>query len=153
MDEEFVKALYRQELKFALSPIDEASILARGESALSVMGVPSQYGRFVVEGAPIKAIDMKDGVALVTSPTMVALAGPHPNAAKLFANWSFSQEGQEVYTRAASITPIRKDVHNSAPEASQLTPQRPVAEIYDDVNRAAQLVSEQWLNKLWGRTR
>jgi len=152
IDEEFMKALYTQDLMFASSGPDEPRILARGERLLSIRGQAATYGRFVAEGAPIKAIEMKDGVVLVASPTMVVFNNsPHPNAARLYANWLLSKEGQAAYTLAASATPIRSDVPDSAPEVARLTPQRPVLQTTEDNEKAALLFRDRWPDKLWGR--
>ncbi|MFH1122216.1 MAG: hypothetical protein V1758_00995 [Pseudomonadota bacterium] len=37
---------------------------------------------------------------------------PNPNAAKLFANWFLTKEGQTVYSRAAGAESARLDVPN-----------------------------------------
>ena len=152
VDEEYLKALYQQDLLFATSLQDEARVLARGERPISIRGTVATYSRFAVEGAPIRAIDIKDGVVQVLSPTLVIFGGgPHPNATKLYYNWFMSAEGQGVWTKSASITSIRSDVPDSAPEASWITPQRPVLQTMEDNDRAAQLFKDRWPNTLWGR--
>lgn len=152
MDEAYIKALYKQELRFASSLQDEGLVLARGERSLSIRGSASQYSRMVVEGAPIKAIDMRDGVVAVVSPVMVVFAGgPHPNAARLFANWFISQEGLTTYGKAASLNPIRKDVADFSPGPARLTPQKPIIQTAEDLEQAAKLFRERWPDKLWGR--
>lgn len=152
IDEAFLKDLYKQDLMFSSSLQDEARVLARGERPLTIRGSAATFGRFVAEGAPIKAIDIADGVVQVTSPVAVVFSGgPHPNAARLFANWLLSKEGQEVYTRSASVTPMRSDVADSAPEPARITPKKPVLQTTEDNEKAGQLFRERWPDKLWGR--
>ncbi|MEK7354506.1 MAG: extracellular solute-binding protein, partial [Chloroflexota bacterium] len=102
IDDNYLIALYQQDLLFSSSSQDEGRMLARGERAISILASSATYFRYVAEGAPIKAIDMKDGVVLVLGPGMVAFnGGPHPNATKLFFNWFFSSDGQAVWTKIA----------------------------------------------------
>jgi iron(III) transport system substrate-binding protein len=35
---------------------------------------------------------------------------PHPNAAKLFANWIAAKEGSELLARALNVVPARNDI-------------------------------------------
>ncbi|MBF8265878.1 MAG: Ferric transporter ATP-binding subunit, partial [Dehalococcoidia bacterium] len=64
VDTEFLKALYNQDLRFSSTIQDEAGLLARGDRAISIRGNDSVYSRFINEGAPIKVIDLSDGVVL-----------------------------------------------------------------------------------------
>jgi iron(III) transport system substrate-binding protein len=38
---------------------------------------------------------------------------PHPNAARVFANWIASKEGSEVFNRAMGTAPTRSDIDES----------------------------------------
>ncbi len=153
IDEQFLKDLYKQDLAFTVSLYDEARLLGRGERLISIYGSPVSYSRFLAEGAPIKAIDLKDGVTSNLNPGVVIFGGgPHPNAARVYANWMFSPGGQSAFSKAASSRPVRKDVPDPSPEASRINPQRPLIQTAEDTDKAAQLFTEKWLNKLWGRS-
>lgn len=151
IDEEFIKSLYKQDIRFALSAPDAAGILARGERSFMITVTSSEFGSFVSQGAPIKAVGLNDGTVLTAIVVTAFGGGPHPNAAKLFMNWLISQEGQTVYSKAASVTSARKDVPSSLPKASQVTPKRPIVVTSADTDTAAKLQQQQYLNKLWGR--
>lgn len=151
IDEEFIKSLYKQDIRFALSAPDAAGILARGERSFMITVTSSEFGSFVSQGAPIKAVGLNDGTVLTAIVVTAFGGGPHPNAAKLFMNWLISQEGQTVYSKAASVTSARKDVPSSLPKASQVTPKRPIVVTSTDTDTAAKLQQQQYLNKLWGR--
>ncbi len=150
VDEDFLKALYKQDIRFALSAPDAAGITARGERSLVITATSSEFGGPIAQGAPIRAVAL-DGTVL-SAVVVVAYGGaPHPNAAKLFMNWLISQEGQSVYSKAASVNSTRKDVPSSLPKAGQVTPTRPIILTNEDTDAAAKLFQQQYLNKLWGR--
>lgn len=151
IDEAFLKALTTQDVRFSNALPDEGGILARGERALSIRGVDVVFARFAAEGAPIKAIALKDGTILSAVTTAALKGSAHPNAAKVFMNWFLSQEGQTVYGKAASLASVRKDVTNFLPQAARVTPERPIILTNDYNEEATQLFREKWLSKLWGK--
>ena len=151
IDEEFLKALNKQDIRFTNSMPDEAGLLARGERALSIRGVDIVFARFATEGAPIKAIALNDGTVLSTVTTAAFKGTPHPNAAKVFINWFLSSEGQTVYGKAATVASVRKDVPNFLPVAARVTPARPILLTNEDNEKGAKLFREHYLEKLWGR--
>ena len=151
VDEEFLKGLYKQDIRFALSAPDAAAITSRAERSLVITATSSEFGSPIAQGAPIRAVALSDGTVL-SAVVVVAYGGaPHPNAAKLFMNWLISQEGQTVYSKAASVNSTRKDVSSSLPKAGQVTPTRPIILTNEDTDAAAKLFQQQYLNKLWGR--
>lgn len=151
IDEEFLKALNKQDVKFSTALPDEGGTLSRGERVISIRGVDIVYARFIAEGAPIKAIALEDGTIL-SSVTLSAYDGaPHSNAAKVFINWFLSQEGQTVYGKAATVASVRKDVANFLPKDAQVIPKRPILLTAEDNELATKLFRERWLAKLWGQ--
>ena len=65
------------------------------------------------DGAPVQALPL-DPVT-ETLDTLMLLKGPHPNAGKLFLEFSLSEEGQNVFRKAGYI-PARPDVPSEPPE-------------------------------------
>jgi iron(III) transport system substrate-binding protein len=47
-------------------------------------------------GNPVEIVYPKEGVPLVVSPTAIAAFAPHPNAAKLFTDYTFTKEVQQT---------------------------------------------------------
>ena len=149
--EEWVKKLGTQELRFFRSVPDELGALSRGEHSLGIRGVDSQTSRFVFDGAPLKHIAMKEG-SLVTLNGIAAIRGsPHPNAARIFLNWFFTQEGQQVFGRAMGISALRKDVPDYRPEAVKVVPTKLIVSTPEQDLKASVLMRERWLPKLWER--
>jgi iron(III) transport system substrate-binding protein len=48
------------------------------------------------QGNPIKIVYPKEGVPLIVSPVAIAKDAPHQNAAKLFTEFIFSKESQQL---------------------------------------------------------
>ncbi|MDO8636980.1 MAG: extracellular solute-binding protein [Dehalococcoidia bacterium] len=149
IDDKYLADLGKQDMRFSAALPDEAGILARGERPLSLRGVDIVYARFIQEGAPIKAISMKDGTVLSVVTIAAFKGAPHPNASKVFINWFLSAEGQDVYSKVASVAPIRKDVKNYLPENGRVNPERPVLLTNEDNEEATRYFRERYLEKLW----
>jgi iron(III) transport system substrate-binding protein len=84
--------------------------VARGQYAIG-LGASTGRGRELVrEGAPVKFLQPKEGSHLAYIGTCVVSPVARPNAAKLFLNWLYTQEGQSLYARPMNAIPLRKDV-------------------------------------------
>lgn len=151
IDEQYLKSLYAQDMQFTVSAPDEAARLSRGERPLSVADINISFAKFVAEGAPIRAIEMNDGMVMSPLPIVAFDGGPHPNAGKVFINWLLSPEGQTVWNKANGAPGVRKDVSNFLPKGAQTNPKRPIMQTNEDADEAGKLFQQQWLNKLWGR--
>ncbi|MBI4289222.1 MAG: extracellular solute-binding protein [Chloroflexi bacterium] len=151
IDDNFIRALYKQDLRFATSVVDESAQLARGEQYLMIRGSDSTSARFVAEGAPIRAAELQDGTT-ISPGTAAAIAGaPHPNAAKVFLNWIMSQEGQTVHGEGKKMGSVRTDVQDFRPAPLAFVPKRPVVMTVEDNDDGTRLFREKWINKLIGQ--
>ena len=116
----FVEEFAAQKITLARSPRDVSDFLARGEYPLGISST-SDSAVFMAEGAPVKVLAMKEGIVISGLAFDVIKDSPSPNAARLFANWILSKEGQTIQAKARSSTSMRKDVPNSLPEGAQVT--------------------------------
>ena len=148
IDESFIKALYKQDLRFATSVVDETAQLARGEQYLMIRGADSISARFVAEGAPIRAAELQDGTTLSPGAAAAIKGAPHPNAAKVFLNWIMSQEGQTVHGEGKKMGSVRTDVKDFRPAPIAFVPKRPVVMTVEDNDDGTRLFNEKWINKL-----
>jgi iron(III) transport system substrate-binding protein len=96
-------------------PILEA--LNRGEYALFMSSNHTDVIAQRKAGAPIKQIKPPDGVGVTPINQGLLKNAPHPNAAKLWIEWSLSEEGQLVLA-TQGYAPVRKGVKVSEPEAN-----------------------------------
>lgn len=151
-DETYVKALFGQKLRYILGGfVEEFRILATGESSLMVIGSDADADRFAREGAPIQAIDMKEG-AVVTTASVAAIGNsPHPNATKVLMNWLYSQEGQSVAGKAQGNKMVRKDVPDFRPAAAQTQLTKPFVMTNEQLDKSGEMFKNKWFDKLVGR--
>ena len=91
--------------------------LARGEFAIFLSAGDSDAVIQRKGGAPIKFIKPQDGVGLAYTSMSNIKNQPHPNAARLFIEWSLSEEGQTALADQGYV-PVRKGIKAKEPEAS-----------------------------------
>ncbi len=96
--EGFLAALRDQNPRHADSGVPAAQALAAGEGALTLPNIVPVVQSLTAKGAPLKSVmlDLTTGVeqhVMLTAPNR----SKHPNAARLFANWLMSPEGNKVF--------------------------------------------------------
>ena len=93
---EYFRDLSKNKLHLVQSANDPAGVVASGERPVGVNGAEYFYYKTLKQGNPIKIVYPKEGVPLVVSPVAIAKDAPHPNAAKLFTEFIFSKESQQL---------------------------------------------------------
>jgi iron(III) transport system substrate-binding protein len=93
---EYFRQLAKNKLHLVQSANDPAGVVASGERPVGVNGAEYYYYKTQKQGNPIKIVYPKEGVPLVVSPVAIAKDAPHPNAAKLFMEFIFSKESQQL---------------------------------------------------------
>jgi iron(III) transport system substrate-binding protein len=91
--------------------------LDRGEYAIYLSGGHTDLIAQRRAGAPVKQIDPTDGVGVTPIGQSILKDAPHPNAAKLWIEWSLSDEGQNLLAQQGYAV-VRKGVKPSEPEAN-----------------------------------
>jgi iron(III) transport system substrate-binding protein len=93
---DYFKQLAQNKLMLVQSAVDPAGVVASGERQVAADGGDYYYYQMKKKGNPIEVVYPKEGVPLVVSPTAIASFAPHPNAAKLFTDFTFTRELQQV---------------------------------------------------------
>jgi iron(III) transport system substrate-binding protein len=93
---DYFKQLAQNKLMLVQSAVDPAGVVASGERQVAVDGGDYYYYQMKKKGNPIEVVYPKEGVPLVSSPTAIASFAPHPNAGKLFTDFTFTRELQQV---------------------------------------------------------
>ncbi|HKW92667.1 MAG TPA: extracellular solute-binding protein [Methylomirabilota bacterium] len=93
---EYFKALAQNKPMLVQSAVDPSGIVASGERAVAVDGGDYTFYQAKKKGNPIEIVYPKEGVPLVVSPSAITSFAPHPNAARLFTDFIFSRELQQV---------------------------------------------------------
>ena len=111
--EEWLKKLAAQEMFLSRDQRQLADSLAKGKTAITIGLTYYTFAPFLKAGLPVKPLpDMKEGTytSCGSSATSIVKNSPHPNATKVFINWLFSKEGQEIYGKAMGQATRRLDV-------------------------------------------
>ena len=93
---EFFEKLAKQRIMQVQSSADPPKKLALGERA--VMADGNEYNLFQMKegGQPVEIVYPTEGAPLIIGPNAIFKAAPNPNAARLFQNFSFSPEAQQL---------------------------------------------------------
>lgn len=122
LNDDYFRELGKMAVLYPTYRMDAAAVAA-GDMAISFASAPTSMAFVLQAGAPVKAIDMSEGV---TGSRAVAVSlltrAPHPNAARVFVNWWFSREGQHIFHEALGTESVRLDVPNFTPVTGRLTP-------------------------------
>jgi iron(III) transport system substrate-binding protein len=71
--------------------------IKRSERLIAVGALDSYASDARKQGHPIETIYPADGTFIIPSPTAIIKGGPHPEAAKLFANFMVSEAAQKLF--------------------------------------------------------
>lgn len=118
LGEEFVKKLYLDQKPVSTRERRQfTDWLARGTHPICLNCREDDVRPLQKEGFRFKEIfDLSDMTGVVNaSPWLLAVANraPHPNAARVFANWMLSKEGLEIYARGYGSATLRTDIDES----------------------------------------
>jgi len=106
---DYLKSLAKQ-IVLVRAVADSASAVARGQYPIGMAVSTSVTPRLLQEGAPIRIVRPKEGSYLAPKGMGLFTHAPHPNAAKTFVNWFFTEEGQTVVSKNNLTIALRKDV-------------------------------------------
>lgn len=88
----------------------EVQAVARGQFPIAVGPDLSTSQSLISKGSPIKFLHLKEGDYAPAQGIYFVSNAPHPNAAKFFINWAFTQEGQTFFSKSQEFVSLRKDV-------------------------------------------
>ncbi len=92
---DYYAALAKNEPLIVQSAEDPPMKVAGGEAWIGVAGEYNFY-RAAKKGNPIEIIFPEEGVPFVSSATAILARAPHPNAARVFTDWLFGKEAQQL---------------------------------------------------------
>ena len=113
---QYMEALNQQGLQFRSGGHGLLSdLMSVGEFPIIVVVYPDRIEQMKAKGQQVDWVKTTDPVLVNLAPVGIAAKAPHPNAAKLFMNYSISKEGQEILQKARR-TSARFDVSPVVPE-------------------------------------
>ena len=151
LSEDFFRQMRGQIGKFVPgSARDQLLALIRGEGPINITTSSAGAASLVAEGAPIKAVNMKEGAVANPSTSFALLPkAPHPNAARVFLNWFLSAEGLKVFAQTGSNATLRKDVPDFLPAAARVDLSSAITLNFNDLAEIDKLYNAGYLTKLW----
>ena len=111
---EYFQALAKNQLMLVQSAVDPAGVVASGERPVAVNGGDYTFYQSKKQGNPVEIVYPKEGVPLVVSPSAIASFAPHPNAARLFTDFGFTREVQQVMADSEGLYTGHPDVRYPA---------------------------------------
>jgi iron(III) transport system substrate-binding protein len=119
---DYFKALAQNRLMLVQSANDPSGVVASGERQVAVNGGDYTFYQVKKKGNPLEIVYPREGVPLVISPTAIMSFAPHPNAARLFTDFTFSREIQQVMADSEGLYTGHPDVKYPAdkPKLSEL---------------------------------
>jgi iron(III) transport system substrate-binding protein len=107
---DYYEALAKQNVMQVQSATDPPKKLSLGER--SVMADGTEYNIFLLReaGQPVEAIYPTEGTPFVVGPNGIFKAAPNPNAAKLFQNYCFTPEAQQIVIDAGGLRSLHGQV-------------------------------------------
>jgi iron(III) transport system substrate-binding protein len=93
---DYFKALAQNKPMLVQSAVDPSGVVASGERPVALNGGDYTFYQVKKKGNPVEIVYPKEGVPLVVSPSAITSFAPHPNAARLFTDFIFSREIQQV---------------------------------------------------------
>ena len=125
---EFFERLAKQKVMQVQSSADPPKKLALGERA--VMADGNEYTIFHMKeaGRPVEPVYASEGSPLIVGPTGMFKAAPSPNAARLFCNFSFSPQAQQLIIDVGGL----RSMHPQTKEKPGRKPFSEVKKMKDD---------------------
>lgn len=135
---EYFEKLAKQGVQQLQSTTAPPKTIASGERAVMVDG--NEYNIFmeIQAKSPVKPIYAKEGTPFVTSPSAIFAGAPHPNAARVFENFLFTQEVQQLIVNEGGL----RSVHPDVKEPPERTPLAKIKLLSDDPVSMLPLVAE-----------
>jgi iron(III) transport system substrate-binding protein len=102
----FFEKLAQQRVMQVQSATDPPRKLAAGERAVMADGSEYVIIQMKDRGSPVEPIYPAEGSPAIVGPSAVLKDAPHPNAARLFANYSFSAEAQQLIVDVGAMRSV-----------------------------------------------
>ena len=125
---DYLEKLSKQGVQQLQSTTATPKSIASGERAVMVDG--NEYNMFMEMQAksPVKIIYAREGTPFVTSPTAIFKDAPHPNAARVFQNFLYTPQVQQLIVNEGG----NRSLHPDVTEPPERTPLAKIKLLADD---------------------
>lgn len=148
---EFLKKLKEQDVMFVRGNAEAARMVVAGERPLGITISSSNLFVARSKGQPIDVFAYEDGVIVNNPPEGILKTAPHPNAAKMFIEWKFSDEGQAQLAEWGEYWPVLEGIPgpDGAPDLTNVKLIAP--DLTDQVTDAGREAFITRFNEAFGR--
>jgi iron(III) transport system substrate-binding protein len=111
---DYYEALVKQNIMQVQSATDPPKKLSLGER--SVMADGTEYNIFLLKdaGQPVEPVYPAEGTPFIVGPNGIFKAAPNPNAAKLFQNYCFTPQAQQIIIESGGLRSLHPQVKEHA---------------------------------------
>jgi iron(III) transport system substrate-binding protein len=134
----YFEKLAKQKVMQVQSAADPPKKLALGERAIMVDGADYVIIRLKEKGEPVEFVYATEGTPLITGPSAIMKSPPNPNAARLFHNWSFTVDAQQLNVDVAGL----RSAHALVKEPPNRTPLSAIKLMREDAAEVDRLAEE-----------
>lgn len=130
-----------------------AERLSAGGYSVHMFSNDTNFFDFQKKGAPLRWRYPNPSLAFPNI-QFVAKSPPHPNAARLWLEWTMSEEGQRLLMKEIGVYPVRTDVRDDRPfvkEAWYKPPSPFFPYTWAEVNKERPVLQQQWDRSMAGR--
>ncbi|HEX2537495.1 MAG TPA: extracellular solute-binding protein [Pseudolabrys sp.] len=124
----YFEKLAKQNIMQVQSSADPPKRLALGERAVMADGNEYNIFQIMEKKGPVAPVYATEGSPLIVGPTGMFKGAPNPNAAKLFCNYSFSPECQQLIIDVGGL----RSMHPQTKEKAGRTPFKDIKVMKDD---------------------
>jgi iron(III) transport system substrate-binding protein len=114
----YLEKLAQQQVLQIQSATDTPKKVVLGERPVMADGNESNVLLLKEAGGPIEVVYATEGTPSIIQPSAIFAAAPHPNAARLFQNYLFSLEGQELFVNLGAL----RSMHELVKDRPDRTP-------------------------------
>jgi iron(III) transport system substrate-binding protein len=102
----YLEKLARQQVLQIQSATDTPKKIVLGERPVMADGNESNVFLLKEDGRPIEVVYAAEGTPSIVQPSAIFAAAPHPNVARLFQNYLFSVEGQNLFVNLGGLRSV-----------------------------------------------
>jgi iron(III) transport system substrate-binding protein len=113
---DFFKELAKMKPRFIVRSEQTTEALVTGQDLMAFGGSPGRLMQSNEKGATLKFLLPKEGIVLLGAGTFILAKAPHPNAAKLWIDFTLSETGQTILSRREALISTRSGFKSPLPD-------------------------------------
>jgi iron(III) transport system substrate-binding protein len=113
---DFFRELAKMKPRFIVRSEQTAEALVTGQDLMAFGGSPGRFFQSNEKGAKLKFLLPKEGIVLLGAGTFILAKAPHPNAAKLWIDFTLSEMGQTILSGREALISARSGFKSPLPD-------------------------------------